>query len=648
MSDTRADLDRLEDLDGPDFRAAVEKEDRIWKSALQSLSSEIRRWESDFDTFQSAAYPQTMDYAAIQLKWRGLDIKMQHGIAGFTQNIWFLDGVTHHVVWSKKGVTTFGVDSDSHLFFTIEDIGAGAERLELTVYRWMPKAQKAETLWKSGSPVGPSAVFSKSHILYQGVENALRYHELWKADAITGESAVCIYTQPDKRIQLTLSEQKGTLFVQEANALFQRLGVIEHSQIRWMTPTLKSTLIPISSTLYATDRAIGPHALPAGEHIVDVKPVDHSDALFVTTVQKGVESLWFFVQTSWIPLLRPNEICHIEIVQESTTVPTFFLYRPAYPTTVFEFRGTVGMVEVLKFPAPLGLKKLSEGAARSADGTQVPYTVVSHVVTPKKLLVEGYGAYGMSSRRAYPVRWLPWLKRGYAVAFACPRGGREGGDPWYDGGRTAARKHHTFEDTAAVIEHVQSELKIAPKHTVFFGRSAGGWLAAIIAQKYGHLVGGVYAEVPYVDVLKTTSNPDLPLTQLEYDEFGDPTHRPSEYAALKQISPVDTVPLCLHVSRCPRLVIRTGLNDMQVLPYEALKWATRLREKRWKQVYVGIDHGSGHFAPPRSMNRQRAEDAVLLNAYHRSAERRRSTRGSKSTRGKRGAGKTRRLRTKSS
>ena len=110
-------------------------------------------------------------------------------------------------------------------------------------------------------------------------------------------------------------------------------------------------------------------------------------------------------------------------------------------------------------------------------------------------------------------------------------------------------------------------------------------------------------------MVRTTSNPNLPLTQMEYDEFGDPVRRPEELKALLQFSPVDTVPSAPKNS--PFILVKTALNDSQVLPYETLKWAKKLREKNW-EVVVGID-GGGHFVEESKMYRGLAEDAVLLN-----------------------------------
>jgi cephalosporin-C deacetylase-like acetyl esterase len=638
----RDSLAPLEDVKGPAFRAAVSRERILWSKTVASHVTDADEWEKDFTELQDIAYPETFRHASIVQKWHSLTVHTQDGSAGFTTNVWIVK--EGKVVWSKKELSGFGVDPTSWHFYVLEDTGAGAEHLELRVYKWNPTNNMASLCWKK-APVGPSVVLCGRHILYMGVENALRYHEIWKADIDSGENAVRLFKEPDPRIQLDILKRGNITFVHSANALFQRLGVVRMSgmsgSIQWLTNTVKSTLVPISSNMYASDKAIhtrrGRIPLPENEHIVDARD------RFVTTVCNGRASLWLLQGTSLIPLLRLTEISKIEIVQEDTLRPTFLVMRPHIPLTTYEFQEGIGLVQIHQYPAPVQLYPIHQGFAQSADGTKVPYMVVSATTCPTKMVVEGYGAYGMLIRRGYPLRWLPWLKRGYAFVMTCPRGGRENGDPWYDGGRTALRKHHTFEDTAAVIQEVQARLKISPQRTIFFGRSAGGWLAARIAQNYGHLVQAVYAEVPYVDVLRTTTNPDLPLTRLEYDEFGDPIHRPEEFSALKKISPIDTIPVCRSKDKCPTIIIRTGVNDMQVLPYESLKWAARLREKGWNRVFVGVDEEGGHFAKPNVMCRQRAEDAVLLtNALQKDKARSASTR--RSTRSVGIAGKTRRRR----
>jgi len=608
----------LEQTDGKEFKAGVAAEDKIWSNKVCGLKTAVGSWKRDMEKFQREAWPEVPEFAHIKYGWNGVRVAIQHATAGYTFNVWFLD-CENKPVWSITGISDFGTDSKSDVFYMLVDVGEGAEDLELRVCRW--KDGRVQKLWKR-NPVGPTIVIKGEHIFYTGVENALRYNDIRCADLKTGRGERILFTEPDKRVQVSLEERDDGIFVHLANALFQRLGILRGTtrRVEWITDTEKSTLVPISKDMYATDRHLvagakkTKHALPAGEHIVDAIAYK-DDCVFVTTTNKGCSSLWLFTdKREWQSLIRFTEgaLSDIVIFHDRTEYPSFLVHCPETADVVYEFRPLVGLVPATVFPAPLKLHTLHCGSAKSADGTLVPYTVVSAVRNPKKLLVDGYGAYGISSRRCYPLRWLSWLARGYAFAYSCPRGGREGGDPWYDAARTALRKHRTFEDVGAVIATIQKRVGISAKHTVFFGRSAGGWLAARVAQDYGHLVAGVYAEVPYVDVLRTTTNPALPLTQLEYDEFGDPIGRPAEFKALQKISPVDTVPPADSAS--PTLVIRTGINDMQVLPYEALKWSIKLREAGWANVFVGIDHDGGHFAAAKSMNQQRAEDAAILDA----------------------------------
>jgi oligopeptidase B len=277
---------------------------------------------------------------------------------------------------------------------------------------------------------------------------------------------------------------------------------------------------------------------------------------------------------------------------------------------VFEIQeGTLN--EVKRMPEPVRLVKHAHGVARAKDGAQIPYTFVSAVKSPKKLLVIAYGAYGLSSKRAYPKRWLPWLTQGYAIVESAPRGGRENGDAWYDAARTAERKITTFTDVASVIKTVQERFHFKKEQTVVYGRSAGGWTAAYIGQNYSHRVGAVYSEVPYLDVIRTASNPRLPLTQLEYDEFGDPAHRPEEYEALRTISPVDSASTA--PSKPAFFLVRTALHDSQVYPYEALKFAAKMRSLGWP-IVVGMDRAGGHFVGKNEAARIYAEDFLLIDS----------------------------------
>lgn len=594
----------LEDTQGSEFKEAVAEELARWSKAtdtpqVKDFYEEIKKLNADTNT---------PEHAHETLLWQEYTIRIQHA-PGHRLNVWFFNGGEE--VQTHMGLTDFGVDAESATYFTIEDVGKGAERLELTVR----DIARKEPLWHK-EPVGPNAGFLEERIVFQDVENQLRYPSILCADKRTGSRSDTIYHNKDARFQVDLVARKE-LFIRIHNALTQRIGrIVGCSGIEWVTPMMNSTLVPICHDTYGKDRAIvykhHSYRLPHGEHIVDA--VRKGDRVLVTAVKGGYTSLYEFKEGTYTRLFtpkNPNEI----MLHAYSTHPTVSITSPATPTVIYEVVEHA-LLKRYTDPSAVSIPYFSYGTAKSKDGTAVPYTYVSLLLRPKKLLVEGYGAYGISSRRSYPVRWLAWLLHGYAYAVAMPRGGRENGDPWYDGGRTAQRKQNTIDDTEAVIKSVQRRFHILPKRTVFYGRSAGGLLAANIAQQFPHLVGAIYAEVPYLDVLRTTSNPNLPLTQLEYDEFGDPIRRPEDYEALQRISPVDTV--LPATPQSPFILVRTGMNDAQVLPYEALKWSKKLRSMGWN-VLVGIDTDGGHFAAESVIDWQHAEDVAIVDSHVASA-----------------------------
>jgi protease II len=599
-------LAKLEDRSSAEFKAAVKNENKLWTASVKPLGPAIQTFQKKFDNVY-VGDNSTQQYIDEVIQEGAFVAKIQHGF-GHRLNVW----VNEH---TYLDLSDFGKDPDSDHYYTIKDVGNGAEQLELTIYQYGKKA------W-SKFPVGPNAAFRKGQLYYQTVENALRYPTVVATDAYTGKHPVTVYNNEDKRFQVELHAppRQPDVFIKIQNALSQRLArIVGRSGITWITPDIPKdahgrgiSLFPICEDAYLTNVAVvfkgHSYKLPVDQHGVEAYVTNDKDYLIITTSQV-IQSAYVFdtAKKVFTPILKgthPNEIR----LHTYSSRPTLELCHPAIPNSIYEVVGTK-LALVSSKPTLLKLPYFSHGLAKSVDGTSVPYTYVSAVKNPKKLIVEAYGAYGISGHRCYPYHWIPYLQSGYALVVAFPRGGREDGDAWYDGGRTALRKHNTFDDTAAVIQTVQKRYIIKPSKAVFYGRSAGGWLAAAIALFYPHLVRVVYAEVPYLDVLRTTTNAKLPLTILEYDEFGNPAMRPDEYAALQRISPVDAVyPAPKHA---PLVLLKTAVNDVQVLPYEALKFSQKLRAHGWN-VLVGIDGEGGHFAASTALASQQAIDAALI------------------------------------
>ena len=214
---------------------------------------------------------------------------------------------------------------------------------------------------------------------------------------------------------------------------------------------------------------------------------------------------------------------------------------------------------------------------RAADGTQVPIDIVRHIDTPldgtAPGVLYGYGAYEASLPPWFSVARLSLLDRGYVWALAHPRGGGELGRNWYLDGKLLA-KPNTFSDMIACAEHLARGLAIvAADRLAIRGGSAGGLLVAACMTKRPDLFASVVAEVPFVDVVSTMSDPTLPLTVTEWEEWGDPRSEP--YAScMLSYSPYDNTVAADY----PAVYATAGLNDPRVSVHEPAKWVARLRD----------------------------------------------------------------------
>ena len=237
---------------------------------------------------------------------------------------------------------------------------------------------------------------------------------------------------------------------------------------------------------------------------------------------------------------------------------------------------------------------------------KLPYIYLSAVKKPENVLVIGYGAYGIPTGMN-TTRWHPLLHRGWALVILLLRGGGDDTPEWEDSGRCHGRLQ-VLNDVEEYLQNIQQEIHIDSKNIVLYGRSAGGlWVGGMVSRHpKGDMFGGVYMEVPYLDVIRTTTNRQLPLTEIETDEFGLPEQRLSDLASMLKWSPMDT----LNKSKNPSVwqIVRTGLNDSEVYPYESVKWAERCGEK----CFLAIEDGQGHFVSGSVGLNQQAEDLAAL------------------------------------
>jgi oligopeptidase B len=216
------------------------------------------------------------------------------------------------------------------------------------------------------------------------------------------------------------------------------------------------------------------------------------------------------------------------------------------------------------------------GWATAADGTQVPLSIVRRAdVTldgSAPALLYGYGSYEASMDPAFALSRLSLLDRGIIYAIAHIRGGGELGRSWYEHGKTLT-KINTFTDFVACADYLIDHGYTSPDRLAARGASAGGLLMGAVANLAPERFAAIHAGVPFVDALTTILNPDLPLTVIEWEEWGDPLHDPEVYAYMKSYSPYENV----HEGDYPAILATTSLNDTRVFYVEPVKWVAQLR-----------------------------------------------------------------------
>jgi oligopeptidase B len=214
--------------------------------------------------------------------------------------------------------------------------------------------------------------------------------------------------------------------------------------------------------------------------------------------------------------------------------------------------------------------------ATASDGTKVPISMVARKDVAKDgnapVVLYGYGSYEHSIDPWFSIARLSLLDRGVVFALAHVRGGGELGRHWYDDGKMLT-KRNTFTDFIAAAEHLVQAGWTRPERIVAQGGSAGGLLMGAVANLAPQAFAGILAEVPFVDALTSILDPSLPLTVIEWEEWGNPLADPEVYAYMKSYSPYENV----TAQNYPRILAITSLNDTRVLYVEPAKWVAKLR-----------------------------------------------------------------------
>jgi len=301
--------------------------------------------------------------------------------------------------------------------------------------------------------------------------------------------------------------------------------------------------------------------------------------------------------------------------QQNTQKLRYSFSSMTTPFTVYEYDMHSGEQKLLKQDEVIGnftskdyqSKRLS---IKARDGAEVPVSLVykkSNIpLGLRPILVYGYGSYGYSVDPAFSYSRLSLLDRGFIFAIAHVRGSQAKGRSWYEDGKLLKKKN-TFNDFIDVTKGLISQGYGDKKQVFAMGGSAGGLLMGAVINSAGMLYKGVIAAVPFVDVISTMLDENIPLTTGEFDEWGNPKDK-KYYDYMLSYSPYDNV----SKQDYPNLLVTTGLHDSQVQYWEPAKWVARLREMKTNDniliMRTNMDAGHGGASGRYQQYKETAED----------------------------------------
>ncbi|WP_424493838.1 S9 family peptidase [Salinimicrobium sp. GXAS 041] len=290
------------------------------------------------------------------------------------------------------------------------------------------------------------------------------------------------------------------------------------------------------------------------------------------------------------------------------------------PTSIVDFNMRTKEKTIMKEQEVLGGKFAKENYvseriwATAKDGTKIPMSVVHHKDVKRDgtnpVLQYAYGSYGSTIDPYFSIVRLSLLDRGFIFVLAHVRGGEYLGRQWYEDGKLLKKKN-TFTDFIDCSKYLIEHKYTSAKHLYASGGSAGGLLMGAIVNMAPELYNGVIASVPFVDVVTTMLDENIPLTTGEYDEWGNPNDK-EYYDYIKSYSPYDNV----IPQDYPNMLVITGLHDSQVQYWEPAKWVAKMREFKTDRnkllFHINMDAGHGGASGRFEALKEVAEEYAFL------------------------------------
>ena len=486
-------------------------------------------------------------------------------------------------------------------------------------------------------------------LFYTTEDDAKRSYRLWRK--ALGSTSALAYEEGDERFELSVERTRSGEFL--------LLVADSHTQneIRFLTAAQPQgdwrTIEPRAKDLeYSVDHSAGffyvlandrgrnsrlvraPVATPGRANWEELVP--HRDEVLLTHLDCFASHYVVFELENALPHIRITEISSGKSHRVSFPEPIYDVnpeanevfgagkYRYAYesfvtPDSVYDYDFATGQATLLKREQVPGgydeaLYVEERLQATAPDGKLIPVSLVRRKDTPVNgtapLLLGGYGAYGIWENASFNPARLSLLDRGAIVAVAHIRGGADLGKPWHDDGRML-RKRNTFTDFIAAADFLVAQRYTKRESLAIEGGSAGGLLIGATLNLRPDVCGAALLHVPFVDVINTMLDEELPLTVGEFEEWGNPKVK-EEYDYLRTYSPYEN----LQRVQYPAILVTTSLNDSQVMYWEPAKYVARLRTLKTDEhpLLLDINLAGGHGGSSGRYDRlkERARDYGFL------------------------------------
>jgi len=543
------DLSWMERQQGPAWDALVRDENMRFKRTLKGLGPLVKKMESELNSTKvtSSDEPYSLNGWQIESIPFSPEKQWTHSKSGFTCKCW-------------------DADISDELFVAAVQVPGGFERFTVELYSM---SGKKPVHLKTIERAGPGVALLDGSVVYLESENDLRYSSvnIWT----NNKDIVRLFHSKDLKENLEIERgEDGSVYIVRGDFTKKYYALVTlPNKLLWKSsPHRESCIVSDSLKLDGIKDTIESFSLKAN---------------WTVTISRGIRTLW-----------KDKE-------------PVVWIWGDVAHDSRNPFRLDISDIRYDPYTIILPEWKLSNPKPVpfpcSYYDNPLPVFVVHPKQSVKGLLITAYGAYGTPTHAGSLIKyWKPLLLRGWILASVMVPGSGDDTKEWIQEGQRLNRLH-AIDLLTKSIKSLQEEFGISPQSTALYGRSAGGLLAASVSVRTPGLVGSLYMESPYLDILRTISNPALPLTTLETSEYGT---SPINVIATAAWSPMEHIPK----EGLPGLVIvRTDLTDLQVLAYEPLKFIQRARGSDLSEKLIYVHKGRGHFT---TTLKTRAEDLALL------------------------------------